>query len=88
MDIASSLLVPDWSRGSIQGNQGVVIAETGFKYQEFSSRLFQLGFDMVNLHHPTTCRAKLQCVRLNDRAGPARSTATCASLGMCAQSGG
>jgi hypothetical protein len=31
MDIASSLLVPDWSRGSIQGNQGVVIAETGFK---------------------------------------------------------
>jgi hypothetical protein len=31
MDIASSLLVPDWSRGSIHGNQGVVIAETGFK---------------------------------------------------------
>ena len=31
MDIASSLLVPDWSRGSIRGNQGVVIAETGFK---------------------------------------------------------
>jgi len=31
MDIASSLLVPDWSRVWIRGNQGVVTAETGFK---------------------------------------------------------
>ncbi len=35
MDIASSLLVPDWPRGSTRGNQGliqgVVISETGFK---------------------------------------------------------
>jgi len=31
MDIASSPFVPDWSRGYIRGNQGVVIPETGFK---------------------------------------------------------
>jgi len=30
MDIASSVLVPDWWRVWIRGNQGVVTVETGF----------------------------------------------------------
>jgi hypothetical protein len=55
MDIASSLLVPDWLRGSIRGNQGVVIAETGFKsppnYLNFRSLTCPTGLLTISTNH-------------------------------------